>query len=169
MPEPTTITATIQLYQLYGLWIQAGAIAASGIGVIITVLVNRAVARRRATIDLMLMEETNTGMMETRQKFINLREKGNLVQFAAKEYLASDETVIIRNILNRYELIAIGCCKHTIDRNIYWDWYRTTLVNDWIALKAFVHEYQRQQNPKLFCKFEALARQWATADERKHT
>ena len=114
------------------------------------------------------MEQTTAEMTEQRRKFVELREKGNLEQWATKEKLASPEAALIRAVLNIYELVAIGIDKHTLDKKIYRNWYRTSLVKDWITLKNFVRVYQMEHNPKLFCNYEDLARRWANENERKH-
>jgi hypothetical protein len=157
----------IDSIQFYGLWIQAGAIVASGVGVIVAMFFQRGIARRRATLDFLLLEQTNAALTEQRRKFVEMREKGNLEQWAAKAHLASPEATLIRSMFNIYELVAIGIAEKTIDEEIYKRWYRTTLVKDWIAAKAFVATYQRDHNRKLFCEFQELAKSWANVDERK--
>jgi hypothetical protein len=158
----------LTLYQYYGLWIQSGAIVASGVAVIITMLVQRGIARRRATLDFIVMQQTAPTMTDQRQKFVELREKGNLQQWATKSGIASPEATLIRSTLNIYELIAIGIANHTLDEEIYRRWYRTTYVKDWIELKGFVGQYQKDYNPTLFCEYEALAKKLANTDEAKH-
>jgi len=160
--------AAPMIYQYYGLWIQTSAILVSGIGVLITMSVQRGIARRRATLDFIVLQQTNTALTEQRREFVELREKGNLEQWATKANLASREATVIRAVLNTYELVAIGIVEKTMDEDLYKRWYRTSVVEDWMTVKAFVGVYQRAHNPKLFCEFEALARKWATNDEGKH-
>ncbi len=154
--------------QIYGLWIQAGAIIVSAIGVMVTLIVQGQIARRRATLDLLLLETTNPSLTEQRRLFLELRDRGHLEQWADKTKVSTAEASLIRSVLNTYELIAIGIDQNTIDPKIYKRWYRTSTVRDWISVKNFAHAYQQNFNPKLFCEFEKLAEKWANPDERKH-
>jgi hypothetical protein len=160
---------TTDQVQTYGLWIQTGAIVVSAIGVGVVAYTHRIVARRRATLDIIIQEQTHDGMLATRQKFIELRDAGHLVAWAAPEKAAAPETTVIRSTLNRYELVAIGISEKTINLRIYRRWCRTTLVRDWTACKPFVTQLrQNTNNPKFFCEIEALAKKWARGAERDH-
>lgn len=152
--------------QNYGLWLQSGAIFLTFIGVIISTLVTRGVARRRATLDLIMSEQTSELMIENRKKFLALKKAGHLVQYAMPDQMTSDEAAILRATLNRYELIAIGIREHTLNARVYKNYNRSTFVGDWIACKPFVvQRRQTMNNPKLYEHVEALARKWAKKDE----
>jgi hypothetical protein len=153
---------------MYGLWVQTGAIFVSALSVIVTLNVQGRIARRRATLDLLLLETTSLALTEQRRLFLELRDRGRLEQWADKAKVSSEEASLIRSILNTYEPVAIGIDQKTIDPAIYKRWYRTSTVRDWLSLKTFAHAYQQNFNPKLFCEFEKLAKKWANADERKH-
>lgn len=155
--------------QNYGLWIQTGAIVVSAIGISIVACTHRIVARRRATLDVIMQEQTHDGMLAVRQRFIALRDAGHLVAWAAPDKAASAESTDIRSILNRYELVAIGINEKTINPRIYKRWCRTTLIKDWTACKPFVTQLrQNTANPKFFCELETLAKKWAINSERDH-
>lgn len=151
----------------YGPWIQTGAIVASFIGVILTILATQRVAKRRATLDLMMMEQTNEGMIERRRTFVRLKEAGNLVEWASREKKSSEDSTTIRAVLNQHELIAIGIKEGTLDEKIYKKWYRTTVVNDWISCKPFVMQLRSDLGSGVFWKeYELLVRSWAQEGER---
>src|SRR5438132_12093611 len=135
---------TTDQIQNYGLWLQSGAIVFSLLGVLIGVITTRKIARRRATLDLIMMEQSNEFLITLRREFIVLREAGHLVQWADPAKIASNETINLRATLNRYELIAIGISEKTLDRRVYKRYSRTTLVKDWIAFKPYV--MQQRQN-----------------------
>jgi hypothetical protein len=166
LPVPTD--EAVKIAQTYGLWIQTGAILASAIAALLLILWTKKVACRRATLDLIMIEQTNRGHIRDRQQFIRLRDAGNLVHWAMVAQAASRETAIIRATLNRYELVAIGIFEGTLDNTIYYRWCRTTLVRDWIACKPFVTQLRHGNNAAYFCEFEKLAKKWASRDEKPH-
>jgi len=115
---------------------------------------------------MIMMEQTNDFLLQTRRDFLQLRDAGNLVQWADPAKTATAETTVLRATLNRYELIAIGVEESTLDERVYREYHRTTLVRDWIAFKPFI--IRRRENthtPTYYCKFEALAKKWAKASE----
>jgi len=153
----------------YGLWIQTGAIVVSAIGVIATLLWQKKIFSRRATLDLVMSEQTDPGTIERRTKFVTLRDEGHLSKYADPQNTHSEESEIVRSVLNKYELVAVGIGQGTIDEASYKKWCRTTLVKDWIECKPFIMQLRRNANtPTYFCEFEALARKWANKDERPH-
>lgn len=155
--------------QNYGLWLQSGAIVVSFVGVIVMITWMRLIARRRATLDLVLAEESIPELIEQRTVFGQLRDAGHLAQWADPAKTTTQEAAVIRAILNRYEIIAIGIQKGTLDEKIYKKWCRTTLVKEWVACKPFVMQLrQNAQTPAYFCEVEKLARHWADNSERQH-
>lgn len=160
---------TTDQVQNYGLWLQSGAIFLTFIGVIISASVTRRVARRRATLDLITSEQSTEPLLTIRKKFIELRDAGTLVQWADQTKASSTEAAAIRSVLNRYELLSIGIQEKTLDKRVYKEYARTTVVKDWIACKPFVMENRRIKSiPTFYCKFEKLAKKWATSEEKKH-
>ena len=103
--------------------------------------------------------------METRKAFVALRSKGHLAQWAAPEKAHSDEEATINNVLNRYELVAIGIQQGTINEKIWKRWLRTGTVQDWIAAKPYIAQIRQNKFAALYCEYEKLARRWATKDE----
>jgi hypothetical protein len=158
----------VAIAQTYGIWIQTGAICLSAIAAIILIYWTKRVACRRATLDLIMSDETNSGQIEHRRKFIALREKGNLIQWLMPANVASDELATVRAMLNRYELVAIGIFEGSIDAKMYKRWCRTTYVADWLALRTFVMQLRHDTgNHKYFREYESLAKKWATKAERQ--
>jgi hypothetical protein len=155
---------------LYGLWIQTGAIVVSAIGVIITVFWMKHLACLRATLDIVLTEQTDAGTIEKRTLFTKLRDEGHLSKWADPKNTHGTEAATLRAVLNRYELVAIGIKRGTLHEDSYRAWCRTTLVKDWTACKPLVMQLrQNDQTDTYYCEFEALAKKWATPAERKHT
>jgi Domain of unknown function (DUF4760) len=152
--------------QLYGLWVQTGAIVVSVVGAWITLANNARIGKRRATLDLILIEQTSPQMLDGRQKFNRLRNQRMLVKWADPEQSASDEAIAINAMLNRYEIVAIGIAESTLNERIYKKWIRSSFVYDWIESKPYVMQLRHtRSHPTLFCEFEALAKKWAIKDE----
>lgn len=165
----TCISLTQSEAVSYGLALQTGAIVVSALGVILTVLWNRRIAKRRATLDLVLAEETDPAMVSKRNEFVRLRDDGHLAQWADPQKTSSEQAGSIRAMLNRYELIAIGIRQKTIDEKMYKKWCRTTLVKEWTACKPFIMQLRQNTNtPTYFCEFEALAKRWANKSEKSY-
>lgn len=167
--EVEAIGAATSIAAWIGPGVQAGAIIISAVGVAFIIWTNRLIARQRAMLDLIVKEQTDGDMIEARKRFVALKQKGNIGEYAKQENLAGQEASDVRFILNMYEAVAIGIKKKAYDKTIYKDWCRTTAVKDWIACKEFVAKYQQDYSPKIYAEFEALAKEWATNDERKHT
>jgi hypothetical protein len=144
-------------------------IIVSGIGVAAIINWNVRIARRRATLDIVLNEQTHETAIKERTQFINLKRKGDLSSWAASNHADSPEVETIRAVLNRYELVAIGIRQSTLDEKIYKRWCRTTLVGDWRAMKPFIVQIRTVNSiPSLYCEFEALAKKWANASEKPY-
>ena len=164
---------TTEEIQNYGLWLQSGAIVVSLLGVLvgvtITTGVNRKIARRRATLDLIMAQQSNDFLIRSRHDFIVLREAGNLVQWAVVDSVVTAQQTTLRAAINRYELIAIGIKQKTLDGSVYKSYARSGVIRDWLACKPWVMQMrQTYSTPAYYCEFEKLAKKWATREERKH-
>ena len=163
---PTDPANIIQYVIQYGSWPTAGAILLSAvIGAAValcSISEQRKIARRRATIDLLARKEWDKYYLEDRKEFNRLRnDPKGLVHWASTSYDETDEKSIIRNILNYYELIAVGIKEGTLDEEAYKRWFRSTLIKDWKQAKAFIMEVRRNTNaPTIFCELEELAKKW---------
>jgi Domain of unknown function (DUF4760) len=165
----TQIMPTLQDLALYGPLIQVGAIVVSAIGVTGTIFWNMRIARRRATLDLLVNEQTHETTIKERTAFEAIVEGGDLLQWIAPASIKSDPAKLqtIRSSLNRYELIAIGIKGRALDGKLYKQWFRAGFVGDWIAFKALiVHVREDVGNPRLYCEFEWLAKKWADKTQK---
>lgn len=149
--------------------LQTGAIVVSAIGVIITVIWNNRVARKRATLDMVMAEMMDPTQIDQRREFVRLRDAGNLVKYTSQEHANSDEAHYIRDTLNTYELIAVGIKQKILCEKSYKVWARTTVVKEWMACKPFVAQLRQDGKvPTYYCEFEALAKKWANPTEKPH-
>ena len=149
-------------------WSQTVVVPVSFIGVIITIFWQQLIAKRRATLDIILTQQSNAFLLEQGRAFTALRNSDNITQYALPENAGSPEVLSIMAALDFNELIAIGISEKTLDERIYERYYRTEYVYDWIGCKPFVMELRRQGgNPTYYCEFEFRAKKWAKEDELK--
>jgi hypothetical protein len=149
--------------------LQSGAIVVSAIGIIISVIWSKVVAGRRATLDVLILEQTDLNHVEMRTQFVTLRDEGNLSKFADSSKTHGEGAQTIRAVLNRYELVAVGISSGSLDKKSYMKWCRSTLVKDWTFAKAFITQIRTNSaNPEIYIEFEKLAKKWATKEEKSH-
>lgn len=132
--------------------IVAATIAINGIGT------QRDIARKRATLDVILKSEADKDLIEARRCFKRLaHDQNGLVPFALFEKEGSAETEAIRIVLNEFELIAIGIDRGILDEELYRQWYRTGVLLHWKHAHPFIEELRRRtENPLIYKSFEAL-------------
>jgi hypothetical protein len=149
-------------------FLQSVTIVVSAIGVIATIVWNRIVTRRKTTIEMMLLEQTNPYLLEIRSKYLEIVKSDRFMEMGGREHWLSPHAFPLVSTLNQYEIIAIGINEGTIDAGIYKRYWRTTLVRDWRRCRGMV-ECNREEfhNPRHFEEFEALAKRWATVEERR--
>lgn len=164
----TSIFATFTAAEVANI-IQTGAIVVSAVGVIITIIWNNRVSRKRATLDMVMAEMMDPTQIDQRREFVKLRDAGNLVQYSTPEKSNSKEASYIGDTLNTYELIAVGIKQGILCEESYKSWARTTVVKEWVACKPFVAQIRHVAKvPTYYCEFEALATKWANATEKPH-
>ncbi|MCA8834800.1 MAG: DUF4760 domain-containing protein [Proteobacteria bacterium] len=150
-----------------GLVAQTIIVPVSFIGVILTIFWQQKIAKRRATLDTILRQQSDTVLLEQGKIFTALRNSDNIAQYALPENASSPSALSIMAALNLSEFIAIGISEKIIDERIYKRYYRTEYVDDWIGCKPFVEELRRQSgNLTYYCEIEALAKKWANTTEQ---
>lgn len=124
---------------------------------------NEKKARQRATIDLALHEKVDVQYLDCKKKFILLRDTpgNNFTQYACDILGHKDQNDIIFAYLNHYEFLACGIFEEALDGEIYKRMRKTSVINDWNALKPYIYELRKQRNnQKLYCEFEKLVHDW---------
>jgi hypothetical protein len=146
--------------------VQSASVGISAIGVISTIIWNRVVARRRATLDLLLADQTNEHLLEIRRKYLQSVKDNKLLEYSTRDQWFSVDATPYVSTLNRYELIAVGINEGALDERIYKRFWRTTFVNDWLRCRDAVRlQRSNFKNDKMFIEFESVARRWAYPDE----
>ena len=148
--------------QHYGPWVTAGAILISA-GIAIWVMIyNAKIARRRATIDLVLHMRQNTPYLDARKKLVKLQDEGQqLAKYADKDLAESEQSLCIIELLNFSEFVAVGIREKAFDEKVYKRLSRSRYIKDWETLHGYVTELRRARNLSvLFNEFQSLAEQW---------
>ncbi|MEM0930469.1 MAG: DUF4760 domain-containing protein [Pseudomonadota bacterium] len=122
----------------------------------------RAIARRQATIDFLEKRKWDSDYIAARQDFIILRDDADrTMSYWAREAQADrPERSTIRNILNDYELMAIGIQQDIFDEKIYQAYWRGTLITDWKKTRAFIEDVREIANAEVYKSFQDLAEAW---------
>lgn len=131
---------------------------------IYSVAANRAVARMRATLDLIERSESSDYYSEIRKSF---RKINNAIILETIKFPMSDEDRKLRKevlaYLNHYELVAIGCKSAILDEKFYAKWMKTTLIRDWVAAKELVNHIRNTDSksiPDAYIQLERLAKRF---------
>ncbi len=124
------------------------------------VLSQRAIARRRATIDLIARNEADHDLIQGYQKYVELAlAPEGLAKWADVANEKTLETQAIRLILNQYELVAIGIQLGILDYKFWQRWGRSTTIRSWTHASPFVSRLrERLSNPAVYHEFEELVK-----------
>lgn len=124
---------------------------------------NERLARARATIDVVLHENGNSGFQECLKQFGVLREsKTEFAQYACGDLTQHAEiNDVVLPVLNNYEFMATGIRTKAFDEEIYRRMKRSTVIRDWHLLSGYVAQLRHKENrPAIFIEFEAIAKKW---------
>ncbi|WP_253844432.1 DUF4760 domain-containing protein [Faucicola atlantae] len=165
------------LGESWGFWLQTSIYVIQTLIFLVTAVIafftlNRSerMARKRATIDLVLAENQDDKFRDIKEKFGMMRLNGDnftalampcttTEEEATKVHADKKETVI--TILNQYEFIASAIFEDALDEDLYKRMKKGVVVRDWETLKPFVMELRsRNKRPKIFCEIERLANRW---------
>ena len=146
-------------------------LALSAIAAFAAIWRNQVIARKRATIDLVLAQKADEILKKNKEVLSKLyhENKDCLAQYAAGERKDSNEAKAILGMLNYYEFISSGIhenafCERTYKRMVY-----GIVVQDYEALKGFIQEVRRsRKHDTLFQEFEWLGRKWKKKPLKKN-
>lgn len=116
---------------------------------------------RRATIELLLSQNTDPDLKAAKALIKDLHESGtqNFATFLnnrkEREYLS------IMHILNTYEFMAAAIREDALDEELLKRMQYTVILKNWSALEPFVIELRRQdKHPTLFQELQLMAERW---------
>jgi len=122
----------------------------------------RSIARRRATLDIILKLEADPLYLKAAATFRDVRDGGNLSSlFRQTSQRAKEEFLQVQTFLNYYEMICCGILEDTLDELFYFQWYRGAFIHHWHNSKEFVDKArERADNERIFQRFELFATSW---------
>lgn len=137
---------------------------------------NRDIARKKATLDLIVQAESTEYYQIRYRAFTDIRkdEAGFSQIFKPSNPEIVKQRQMVLNYLNHYELIAMGIFEGILDESVYKNYMRSTIVRDWFAAKEFI-DHIRAPSPDsgadvpataAFSNFERLALKWAPEVKR---
>lgn len=160
--DPAAPAGFISFWTTYGSVITGGAVVISAITAIVVLRVNRSIARRRATLDLILHIETDGDIIKARKAMSTAKKNpAGSRAWSAVDKRDSDEANAIRTILNVNEIVAVSIAEDIIDEHIYHRWQRGAYIEDYRSMEDYVRgvrEYWR--NPSIYVEVEKLVHRW---------
>lgn len=138
---------------------------------------NRDIARKRASLDLIVQAEATEYYQTLRRAFHSIRndEAGFEQIFAPTNPEILKQRQAVLSYLNHYELIAMGVFDGILDESVYRNYMRSIVVRDWYAAEPFIRHIRAPtpdsgatvSSAAAFSNFEKLAMKWAP-DVRRH-
>lgn len=152
----------------YGPLLAAGAILVStavAIGIAyFTVRSQREMARKRATLDMIIKTESDEHYRTIREAYLRARDNIGLVPLVETEDPEGKELRhLVQLFLNHYELIAIAIRHRILDEDLYKAWRHSTVKQHWEECREMVQKIQDQKQRTAYNEFKALAERWITA------
>ncbi len=155
------MTGFLAIWQTYGPVLTGGAVIVSaivGLGVLFT---NRGIARRRATLDLILHIESDGELIEARNKFTEIKKSTiRSSTYGKEEQRASPEAEHIRTVLNINELVAVSIQEGVIDEKVFRRWFNSAFIDDYKSMTGYIEETRKWRNAHVFKELEGLATRW---------
>ena len=169
MPDP--VTCIVEITQ-NGQWFSPLAILVSAIGggsiAWRAMNANREIARKRATLDVILKSESDEYFERIFTVFVSEKKRAS-----GLEALLSAETdgenkarLEVDNFLNHYELIAISINQNILDEEFYKEWMQSSYVKHYKESKNYI-EGARKEDPRAYICFQELAEKWNKDIEAK--
>lgn len=125
----------------------------------------RAIARKRATIDVILKLESEPTYQSSLATFKDLRDSNRLIQLLEDNKSSRDTEALldILSIINHYEIICCGIVEDTLDELFYFQWYRGAFLKHWSQLEPFIVHLRNQPkgNKRVAIRFELFAKSWS--------
>lgn len=166
MVADEAVSPLIAFWNIYGSIIVGGAVIVSAIGAVWVIGSNRAIARKRAALDLILHIESDGDLIEARSKFIDILNGETKSRIYGREdKRGSDEAKAIRTILNINELVAVSIRENVVDERVWRKWFNRAFISDFEAMEGYIDEVRKyRKNPAIFEALEETAMRWK-ADE----
>lgn len=139
---------------------------ATAVGVFIAafnVYKNTENARKRATIDMIVMERNDQHLQEAISKVNDLsKDPGKiLATYVSEEPQDRLTRQCILRVLNQREFVSSGVLNGALHKGMYKNFSYSMFLRDWSNLKGFIYELRKMRSaPTAFQEFETLAKKW---------
>jgi hypothetical protein len=156
--------AIVEFWTVYGPIITGGAVIVSAITAVCVLFANRAIARRRATLDLIFHIQKDNDLIEARKTFVEVQ-KGTIKpgHYGTDEQRTSKQALAIRTVLNIHELTAVSIEEGVIEERVFRKWFNKTYFDDFETMRDFINAVRAHRNNNaIFKEFEAVAKKWKT-------
>ena len=150
-----------------GFWVQTGALFLSAIGALWIVMSREKSERRRATVELVLHNTSNSDLKTAKKEFLKLLESGdkNLARFSSQPDTSQYDAIM--RILNTHEFVCVGMREKAYDEALYKQMQCAVIIRDWEALSGFVQEFRNSKKAMFgadidtfYWDFEQVATRW---------
>jgi hypothetical protein len=130
------------------------------------VISQRQIARRRATLDYISSSKSNRELIAARRKFVDIAKAGGLDSWAAENKEQTPEAQTIAEVLNQYELIAVGIQFGILDYSLYRRFSRSVTIRFWNHGHPYIVSLRnRLNNDMIYHEFEEMVK-WFTGKKR---
>ena len=157
-----------RFFSVYGSALTSGAVVVSAIAVVVSAIAavwvvksNRTIARKRATLDLIMTVESDRDLVEARRKFLEIKRSetrpGAYVRTNGGD---NEEFKTIRTVLNINELVAVSIREGVIDERVFRRWFNSAYVEDYNYMRDFIDAVQSTNNNNVYKEFKETAKRW---------
>jgi len=128
---------------------------------------NREIARKRATLDVILKSESDEYFERIYTVFSSekKRSQGLEALLLAETDGETRAKLEVDNFLNHYELVAISIDQGILDESFYKKWMRSTYISHYKESVNYIKGI-RKKNPRAFIAFQGLVEKWVEEDAK---
>lgn len=127
-----------------------------------TIDAQRGMARKRATLDVLIKLESDEYYQKVSATFRDVRDGPGLDSLVnPRSEREKSELLDVQSFLNHYELICVGIIECTLDEAFLYQWFRGTFIHHWHDSKSFVEKVRdSSKNRNIFQQYERFADAW---------
>ncbi|MBL4831617.1 MAG: DUF4760 domain-containing protein [Aliivibrio sp.] len=122
----------------------------------------RSIARKRATLDVLLKAETDPVLEEATAIFRDVRDSSNFDKMLNPvSQRDKDDMLKLQAFLNHHELIFCGIMEDSLDELFLFQYRRGIVIHYWHAIKEFVMAARnKSHNARAYQRFQLFAEAW---------
>lgn len=130
---------------------------------LVSIRAQREIARRRATLDVILKSESDETFQALYSTFKSERNRTNGLASLLDASTESEKSLKtqIDSFLNHYELIAISIKNKILDETFYKEWMKSSYIKHFYDAKSYIDEMRKKQkHDSAYIEFERLVNKW---------